>query len=89
MLAGREYVNVLAQRGLNIVIVSLEEKISEVADEIRRDHGVQVKTIAVDFRQTDVYDKIKKGLEGLDIAILVNNVGMAYQLATFLRVDNM
>ncbi|KAL8169674.1 UNVERIFIED_CONTAM: hypothetical protein K2H54_054914 [Gekko kuhli] len=40
---------------------------------------VETKTIVADFEdQETVYDKIKEGLEGLEIGILVNNVGASY-----------
>ncbi|KAG8125967.1 putative Estradiol 17-beta-dehydrogenase 12 protein, partial [Naja naja] len=40
---------------------------------------VETKTIAVDFENGEtIYNKIKAGLEGLDIGILVNNVGVSY-----------
>ncbi|KAI2559498.1 hydroxysteroid 17-beta dehydrogenase 12, partial [Homo sapiens] len=40
---------------------------------------VETRTIAVDFASEDIYDKIKTGLAGLEIGILVNNVGMSYE----------
>ncbi|XP_070329246.1 very-long-chain 3-oxoacyl-CoA reductase isoform X2 [Odocoileus virginianus] len=40
---------------------------------------VETKTIAVDFTLEDIYDKIKTSLAGLEIGVLVNNVGMAYE----------
>ncbi|MCP6059751.1 SDR family NAD(P)-dependent oxidoreductase, partial [Klebsiella pneumoniae] len=33
----------------------------------------------VDFSLDDIYDKIKTGLSGLEIGVLVNNVGMSYE----------
>ncbi|ETE70245.1 Estradiol 17-beta-dehydrogenase 12, partial [Ophiophagus hannah] len=40
---------------------------------------VEIKTIAADFENREtIYNKIKAGLEGLDIGILVNNVGTSY-----------
>uniref|UniRef100_A0A8C5SX62 3-ketoacyl-CoA reductase n=1 Tax=Laticauda laticaudata TaxID=8630 RepID=A0A8C5SX62_LATLA len=40
---------------------------------------VETKTIAADFENREtIYNKIKAGLEGLDIGILVNNVGTSY-----------
>lgn len=41
--------------------------------------SIQVKTIVVDFTKSDdsVYDKIRSELTGLQIGVLVNNVGMA------------
>ncbi|XP_008585625.1 PREDICTED: estradiol 17-beta-dehydrogenase 12 [Galeopterus variegatus] len=40
---------------------------------------VETRIIAVDFASEDIYDKIKTRLAGLEIGILVNNVGMSYE----------
>uniref|UniRef100_A0A3B4T3S3 3-ketoacyl-CoA reductase n=1 Tax=Seriola dumerili TaxID=41447 RepID=A0A3B4T3S3_SERDU len=39
---------------------------------------VETRTIAVDFGKTDIYPKIEAGLAGLEIGVLVNNVGVSY-----------
>uniref|UniRef100_A0A8C6LUR1 3-ketoacyl-CoA reductase n=1 Tax=Nothobranchius furzeri TaxID=105023 RepID=A0A8C6LUR1_NOTFU len=39
---------------------------------------VETRTIAVDFGKTDIYRKIEAGLTGLEIGVLVNNVGVSY-----------
>ena len=47
-------------------------------------HGVKTKTIAMDFtRGLSAYGPIKEGLAGLDIAVLINNVGMNYDHPEF------
>ena len=66
-----------------------QDKLSKVANDIETEHGVQVKTIVADFLHTDVYGRIEKELQGLDIAILVNNVGTAAQTGSFLKTENL
>ena len=39
--------------------------------------------IAADFSSEDIYDGIKAQLSGLDIGVLVNNVGMAYDFPEY------
>ena len=40
---------------------------------------VKTKIIDVDFTNgVEIYDRIKKEIEGLEIGVLVNNVGMSY-----------
>ena len=41
-------------------------------------YKVSTKVVTADFTRIDIYESIKKELEGLDIGILVNNVGMSY-----------
>ncbi|KAB1272276.1 Very-long-chain 3-oxoacyl-CoA reductase, partial [Camelus dromedarius] len=50
-----------------------------IQDPIGEKFKVETKTIAVDFESEDIYDKIKTSLAGLQIGVLVNNVGMSYQ----------
>ena len=49
-----------------------------VNNDCRENSSVEVKTIAADFGQTDIYPHIAQGLQGLDIGVLVNNVGVSY-----------
>lgn len=37
----------------------------------------------MDFTRTDVYDRLEKELAGLDVGVLVNNVGMSYDHPEF------
>lgn len=78
---GKAYAAELAKRGLNLVLVSrTKEKLEQVAKEIQsQSPKAQVKTIAVDFTQDNsIYATIREGICGLDIGILINNVGMSY-----------
>lgn len=52
------------------------EKLEAVATEIEQTTGRSVKIIQADFTKDDIYEHIKEKLTGLEIGILVNNVGM-------------
>ncbi|NWY66598.1 DHB12 reductase, partial [Erithacus rubecula] len=41
-------------------------------------YKVETKVIVADFGEREIYNGIKAGLEGLEIGVLVNNVGMSY-----------
>ncbi|OTF76076.1 hypothetical protein BLA29_012298, partial [Euroglyphus maynei] len=59
-----------------------QEKLDRTKEEIKAESPKcsEIRTIAVDFVQTDIYDKIEKELAELDdIHILVNNVGISYE----------
>ncbi|GAB1298304.1 Testosterone 17-beta-dehydrogenase 3 [Apodemus speciosus] len=74
---GKAYSFELARHGLNVVLISRTlEKLQAIAEEIERTTGSRVKIVQADFTREDIYDHIKEQLEGLEIGILVNNVGM-------------
>lgn len=92
---GKAYAKQLANAGLNIVLISrTPAKLNAVANEIkeasRRSSPIKVKTIAVDFTKADdsVYGAIRQGLDGLNIGLLVNNVGMAPEPEPFGMVQD-
>ncbi|KAH8287777.1 hypothetical protein KR054_012676 [Drosophila jambulina] len=77
---GKAYAKELARRGLKLVLISRSlEKLNAVAKEIGDKYNVEVRVIDVDFTGgAEIYDKIKEKTKGLDIGVLVNNVGISY-----------
>lgn len=71
-----------AKRGLNVILVSRSlSKLETVAKEIRETFNVETKVIDVDFTSgPEIYNKIKSNIGGLEIGILVNNVGLSYSV---------
>ncbi|XP_008934088.1 PREDICTED: testosterone 17-beta-dehydrogenase 3, partial [Merops nubicus] len=69
----------LAKRGLNVVMISRTlEKLQRVASEVEQTTGRKVKVIQADFTKNSIYENIEKHLQGLDVGVLVNNVGMLH-----------
>lgn len=55
------------------------EKLEALAKEIETEFKVQTKVVDVDFTAGDeIYKKIEKTVAGLEIGVLVNNVGISY-----------
>lgn len=77
---GKEYAKELAKRGINVVLISrTEKKLIDVAREIELVYKVKTKWIVADFAKgREVYEHIRKELEGIPVGILVNNVGKMY-----------
>ncbi|NXJ03310.1 DHB12 reductase, partial [Odontophorus gujanensis] len=77
---GKAYAEELARRGMKVTLISRsKEKLDQVAGEIKEKYKVETKVIVADFgEREDIYNRIKAGLEGLEIGVLVNNVGIAY-----------
>ncbi|KAF7687961.1 very-long-chain 3-oxoacyl-CoA reductase-B [Silurus meridionalis] len=81
---GKAYAEELARRGFSIVLISrTQEKLDEVSKAIERSYNVETKTISADFGLVDIYSRIESGLAGLEIGILVNNVGVSYTYPEF------
>ncbi|XP_005794960.1 testosterone 17-beta-dehydrogenase 3 isoform X2 [Xiphophorus maculatus] len=79
---GRAYAFALADRGMNVVIMSRTKAMLEkVAEEIGETTGQRVKVIVADFSEENVFRKIEEELKDLNIGVLVNNVGV---LPTFI-----
>ncbi|XP_071511313.1 inactive hydroxysteroid dehydrogenase-like protein 1 [Diadema antillarum] len=74
---GKAYAMELAQYGVNIVLISRSsERLKKVASEIESLYNVQTKVVKADFSQgAEIYPDIAAHLDGIEVGILVNNVG--------------
>ncbi|XP_010862771.4 very-long-chain 3-oxoacyl-CoA reductase-A [Esox lucius] len=76
---GKVYAEELARKGFAMMLISRsQDKLDDVARQLEEQYRVETKTIAVDFGLSDIYPKIEAGLAGLEIGVLVNNVGISY-----------
>lgn len=77
---GKAYAEQIARRGMNVILISrTKEKLENVARDIESKYKVKTKIIVADFsRGPEIYPSIEQQLKGLDIGVLVNNVGLGY-----------
>jgi len=86
---GKAYALALAKRGMSLVLVSrTESKLKAVADEIdsKNYKGVEkTKYVVCDYSNFDekTRARVAKELDGLDIGVLINNVGQSYRYPRF------
>lgn len=83
---GKEYAIQLAQKGFNIVLVSrTESKLLALQSELEHKYAgsaIKTKILAMDFAKNDDGDfaKLKALVDGLDVGILINNVGQSHAM---------
>jgi len=84
---GRAYAFELARQGLNVLLVSrTESKLVEVEKEIKERYpSVAVDHLAVDYGNFDgaAREAVRGKLSGMDVGVLINNVGMSYSFARY------
>ncbi|XP_030960792.1 very-long-chain 3-oxoacyl-CoA reductase 1-like [Quercus robur] len=84
---GKGFAFQLARAGLNLVLVGRNpEKLTDVSDSIRAKYGkTQIKNVVVDFSGdlSEGIKRISEAIEGVDVGVLVNNVGVSYPYARF------
>lgn len=84
---GKAFAFQLARKGLNLVLVGRNpDKLKDVSDSVKAKYGqTQIKTVVVDFSGdlNEGVQRIKDTIEGLDVGILINNVGVSYPYARF------
>jgi len=75
---GVDFARELAKRGCHVILVARrEEPMRELADELRRDHGVEVDVVAMDLAPAEAPVELHRrvGEMGRQVDVLVNNAG--------------
>jgi 17beta-estradiol 17-dehydrogenase / very-long-chain 3-oxoacyl-CoA reductase len=81
---GKEFALQLASKGFNVVLVSrTQSKLEALAKDIESRHtDIQSRTLAMDFAKNsdEDYDRLVALVDGLDVAVLINNVGKSHDI---------
>ncbi|XDG08976.1 hypothetical protein ABKA04_008591 [Annulohypoxylon sp. FPYF3050] len=82
---GKEFATQLAAKGFNLILVSRTlSKLEALSQELEKKFsGLQTKVLDMDFSADDDadYARLAKLITGLDIGILINNVGQSHSIA--------
>lgn len=86
---GKAVAEELAAKGLSLILISrTQSKLDEQAKELGSKFKIETKVLAMDFSSEDLsmFDKVRDLIKGLDIGILINNVGMSYDHAEYFHL---
>lgn len=73
---GVDFARQLGAAGCNLVLVARrQDRLSEVRDEVKDAHGVEVDVIPADLSAAGARQELFARLEGKDVDVLVNNAG--------------
>lgn len=82
---GAEYSRQIAARGLSLLMIDRDPgPLAATADAIRKEHGVDVKTLEIDLARADVGERVLAGAGGLEIGLVVYNAAIG-TVAPFLE----
>ncbi|KAL7171644.1 hypothetical protein ACSBR2_036326 [Camellia fascicularis] len=83
---GKAFAFQLAQKGLNLILVSRNsQKLRSVSSEIQAQYPhTKIKVVVLDFSDiTAGIRVVEEAVEGVEVGVLVNNVGVSYPTARF------
>jgi short-subunit dehydrogenase len=76
---GVEFARAFARDGISLVLAARRaDRLASLADELAKQHGVEVRAVACDLATPEGVKDCLAAVEGIDLAILVNNAGVGY-----------
>lgn len=83
---GAAFAHQLAAAGINLILVARNQALlHELARSITAESGVDVRTLALDLSEPDAIDRIRAAAAGVEVGLLVCNVGKQYGSGGFLE----
>jgi uncharacterized protein len=73
---GEHLAHKLGAAGVNVILVARKpEALAQTANRVRSQSGVEVRTLSLDIAQPDMLERVVDITDGLEIGLLVHNVG--------------
>lgn len=73
---GASFARAVAASGINLVLIARRAgPLAEIAEELRRDHGIEVRTLTLDLNRDDAADVMAAATEGLEVGLYISNAG--------------
>ncbi len=74
---GASFAHKLAARGLNLVLLARKpQPLEEVAQQVKANSAVQVRTASIDLRAEDVLERIRAVTDDIEVGMLIYNAGV-------------
>jgi uncharacterized protein len=74
---GASFARKLAAKGLNLVLLARKpDPLEEVAQQVRSNSSVQVRTASIDLRLPDVLDRVRAITDDIEVGMLIYNAGV-------------
>jgi len=75
----------LADAGFNLVLIARrQEPLDRLADELRKQHGITVRTLALDLMREDAAQTMFAAAADIEVGLYVSNAGSDMYMGTFL-----
>jgi short-subunit dehydrogenase len=82
---GASFARKLGQAGINLVLIARKPgPLAETADLVRRESGVEVRTLELDLTAPDMLERIRRATDDVEVGLLIYNAGAAHGAAPFL-----
>lgn len=82
---GAAFARMIAERGVNCILISRRpEPLEVLADELRRNTGVECITASIDLSRDDAFEHIEKIVGDREIGLYVSNAGADWNQSYFL-----
>ena len=76
---GREFARAIASQGVDCVLVARrQDRLEELAEELRGTHGVQCRFVTLDLADDDAVPRLVEAVKDIPIGLLVNNAGFGH-----------
>ena len=85
---GEHLARKLGAAGINLVLIARKpEPLAETARAIRTQSDVEVRTLQLDIARDDMLERVREVTNGLDVGLLVHNVGGGASFGPFVEGD--
>ncbi|MBK6578900.1 MAG: SDR family NAD(P)-dependent oxidoreductase [Sandaracinaceae bacterium] len=84
---GEQFARQLAKKGMNVVLVARrQEELERVAADIRREHAVEARVVALDLMEDGAVDRLVAAVSDVEISLLVVNANL-HKVNLFDKMD--